>query len=320
MRMTMNKWKKVGIAVGIGTAAVATAHMINKLIFTSATANMYTDINQKKIYNWKFGDISYTVTGEGSPLLLIHDLNAASSSYEWTKVVNSFGKTHTVYTIDLLGCGYSDKPNITYTTYMYTQLINDFIVNVINKKTNVIATGDAAPLTIMSAYNNPYLFNHIILVNPQDIRSAMINPDKKSNIRRILLNSPILGTLLYNICVSRNKLNNIFRSRLFYNPAKLSASVIDTYHGNAHLYGSSAKYLYTSTVCHYTTASIARAINKLDNCIYIVSGKQCKDSEEIIKEYTSLNPAIETAFIDQAKHLPQLEQPKEFIKTVNVFI
>ena len=60
---------------------------------------------------------------------LIHDLKPESSSYEWKRVVKALAKKHTVYTIDLLGCGYSDKPNITYTAYMYTQLLNDFIVN-----------------------------------------------------------------------------------------------------------------------------------------------------------------------------------------------
>ncbi len=316
----MNKWKKAAFAAGIGAAAITTAHLINKLIFASATANMTTKIDDQKIFNWKFGSIAYSVCGEGSPILLIHDLNSYSSSYEWHKVIRSFSRTHTVYAIDLLGCGHSDKPNITYTTYMYTQLIHDFVVNVINRRTNVIASGDAAPLTIMSACNNPDIFNNIILVNPQSIRSAMANPDKKSNMRRILLNSPVIGTLLYNICVSRKNLKKIFSKSLYYNEGSLPSVLIDACHENAHLYGSSAKYLYTSTVCHYTTASIARAVSELNNCIYIISGAQDKDSRAAIEEYTSLNPAIETAEIKNANRLPQLEQPKNFIKTVNIFI
>lgn len=316
----MNKWAKVGIAVGVGTAAVTATHVINKLIFSSATADMITNINQKLTYNWKFGNISYTVRGEGAPLLLIHDLQSTSSSYEWKKIVSAFEKNRQVYTIDLLGCGFSDKPNITYTTYMYTQLINDFVINIINKKTDVIATGDSAPLTIMAAYNNPCIFNKIILVNPQSIKSAMVNPDQRSNIRRILLNSPIIGTLLYNICMRRDKISQHFCTRLFFNNTKLSAETVNAYYENAHLYGSSAKYLYTSTVCHYTTASIARAVSELEQCIYIITGKQAINSKQITDEYLSLNPAIETAEIDSSKHLPQLEQPQKFVKALRIFL
>ena len=38
----MNKWQKLGLAVGMGTAVVTTSHIINKFIFESATINNYT--------------------------------------------------------------------------------------------------------------------------------------------------------------------------------------------------------------------------------------------------------------------------------------
>ncbi len=316
----MNKWTKIGLAVGAGAATVATAHMINRMIFTNATSQKLTDIDTRLNYSWKFGNISYTVRGEGSPLLLIHDLQSTSSSYEWKNVVNSFAKNHTVYCVDLLGCGYSDKPNITYTTYMYTQLLNDFIVNIIGRKTDIIATGDAAPMTIMTAYNNPNIIDKIMLINPQSVGAAMINPDGHSDIRRRLLNSPILGTMIYNICMSRSNTLKNFLNKLIHNPKNINPEVVAAYYENSHLYGSSAKYLYTSCVCHYTTVSIVRALKELDNCIYIISGAEKNDSIDIADEYMLLNPAIETATIPATKHLPHLESPKAFVKTVRIFL
>ena len=59
-------------------------------------------------------------------------------------------KTNTVYTIDLLGCGRSDKPNITYTNYLYVQLIDNFIKDVIKEKTDVVATGSSVSFTVMA--------------------------------------------------------------------------------------------------------------------------------------------------------------------------
>lgn len=316
----MNKWTKVGLAVGAGAATIATAHLINRFIFSHATSGKLTDINKREIFEWKFGNISYTVSGQGSPLLLIHDLQSSSSSYEWKNVISSFAKNHTVYAIDLLGCGYSDKPNITYTTYMYTQLINDFVVKVIGKKTDVIATGDAAPMTIMTAYNNSEVFNKIMLINPQSIGAAMVNPDSRSDIRRALLNSPILGTMIYNICMSRSNTLKNFLNKLMYNPKNIKPELVSAYHENSHLFGSSAKYLYTSCVCHYTTVSIVRALKELDNCIYIISGEEKLESHVTADEYVMLNPAIELASIPATKHLPHLEQPKEFVKTAEIFI
>jgi hypothetical protein len=314
----MNKWKKLGLSVGMGAAAISTAQLINCAIFKASVADNITKDASIKKYKWRLGEVAYTVQGKGSPILLIHDLRSDSSSYEWKRCIRQLCKNHRIYTIDLLGCGYSDKPNITYTAYMYTQLLNDFVVNVITRKVAVIATGDSAPLTIMAAYNNPYLFGKIILVSPQSIKTAMINPKKHSNIAKSVLNMPVLGSLIYNICMNRHAINEHFSNDLFAYPNTIPREFNKGYHETAHLGNVSAKYLYSSTQCHYTTASISRAVSQLDNCIYIISGKKETDIKNIIDEYTSLNPAIESFLITNAKHLPQIEQPGEFVQTVNI--
>ena len=101
----MNKWQKIGLAVGMGAAVVTTTHLINSIIFKSSTANNYTGKRIRSNYQWKFGNIAYVTAGSGSPLLLIHDLNSYSSSYEWEQTINSFAKNHKVYAIDLLEIG-----------------------------------------------------------------------------------------------------------------------------------------------------------------------------------------------------------------------
>lgn len=316
----MNKWKKLGISVGMGAAALTTAHIINQCIFQSAVSDKITENKNLQKFKWKFGNIAYTVCGKGSPLLLIHDLKSDSSSYEWKRILKALSKKHTVYTVDLLGCGYSDKPNITYTAYMYTQLLNDFIVNVIAKRVSVIATGNSAPITIMSAYNNPYLFDKIVLVSPESIRHAMINPGKRSNIRKFILSTPIIGTLLYNIIVNRHEINRKFTNELFAYQNMIPTETRKAYHETAHLGGASAKFLFASTQSHYTTSSVSRAVSQLDNCIYIISGDKCTNIQSIIKEYTDLNPAIETYLIKNSKFLPQIEQPEEFVNTINIYV
>ena len=47
--------------------------------------------------------------GSGKPLLLIHDLDPSSSAYEWNQLEQQLAKDFTVYSIDLPGCGRSDK-------------------------------------------------------------------------------------------------------------------------------------------------------------------------------------------------------------------
>ena len=316
----MNKWQKLGLAAGMGTAVITTTHIINKFIFKSATINNYTYVNMsEKKYNWKFGSIAYSTYGNesDSPLLLVHDLNSYSSGYEWNNVVERFSVNHHVYVIDLLGCGHSDKPHITYTTYMYIQLINDFITNIIGKPTDIIATGNSAPVAIGAAYTKNSLYKNILLINPESISMAKVVPGKRSNIRRKLLSIPVIGTTIYNICVRKDRLNKILANKVFSDHL-VPVDYLNSCHENAHIAGASSKYLFSSTECHYTTVSIAKAVKELNNCIYILYGDDF--DIETINEYTSLNSAIETVHIKHSGLLPQVEQPEELVKQCEILL
>ena len=107
-------------------SAFATA-LLNKAVKLSAVSKHILESRVSLCYRWRLGNIHYTKIGEGKPLLLVHDLEPASSSYEWHEVRKKLSKDHTVYTIDLLGFGRSEKPNLTYTNYLYVQLLSDFI-------------------------------------------------------------------------------------------------------------------------------------------------------------------------------------------------
>ena len=125
----MNKWQKVGLAAGMGTAVIATTHIINKFIFKYATINNYTFENKSEnSYGWKFGNIAYSAYGDknASPLLLIHDLNAYSSGYEWNNVIQHLSDTHYVYVLDMLGltpCVFSIDKSLKY------GLFHSFFIN-----------------------------------------------------------------------------------------------------------------------------------------------------------------------------------------------
>ena len=159
-------WKKtlLFISTAIGTTTLA-FHVINKFIFNAS--DEHSEEDESNYYNWKFGNIYYKKEGTGSPVLLIHDLNHYSSSMEWDKVIGTLSKEHTVYTIDLLGCGKSDKPAITYTCYLYVQLLTDFIRDIIGEKTDIVATGASASFVTAACQNIADQIDHIILVCPE---------------------------------------------------------------------------------------------------------------------------------------------------------
>ena len=113
--------KKINTAIALSGIAIFSLHIYNKIQFTLSTAKGLLNNSDNQYYEWRFGKIRYIKKGTGSPLLLIHNLTPGSCSYEYKFLIDSLSKNHEVYAFDLLGYGLSDKPNITYTNYLFVQ-------------------------------------------------------------------------------------------------------------------------------------------------------------------------------------------------------
>lgn len=310
--------KKVAFGTVLAAGTTLTIHAINKMIHLSATSDNLSSNPTELCYNWKFGNVYYTKQGEGSPILLIHDLSTYSSSCEWKKVIADLSKTNTVYAIDLLGCGHSDKPNITYTSYLYVQLVSDFIKQVIKEKTDVIATGESGSFVLAACQNDNSIIDKIIMVNPYDMKLLAKSPGKRSKLLTKLINFPVFGTFFYNMCTKEREIYRLFENEYFYNTTKIDNELVRTYYENAHLSNPDSKYLFASLAGCYTTINIKHCLKELNNSIFIIVGKEREEYKEIAEEYADIIPSIEIVELEKSKYLPQLEIPEDFTEQINI--
>ena len=174
--------------------AVLAIHVINKIQYSRFTSKNILACSENNYYEWRFGKIRYTKKGTGTPILLLHDLTVGSSKYEFHNIINSLSKDHEVYTLDLLGYGLSDKPNMTFTNYLYVQLISDFIKNIIGKKTDIIATGNTAPVCVMTCHNDNELINKMIFINPTNLNDLNKIPSKRTKALKLLFLFPLYNS------------------------------------------------------------------------------------------------------------------------------
>lgn len=314
----MKTKNKIITACLITSATVSSIALINKFIFLSSDKGCLSK-HSRLSYPWRFGNISYTKQGNGKPLLLIHDILPGNSDIEWKNTMRKLTSGHTVYTLDLLGFGRSDKPAITYTNYLYVQLITDFVKNIIGRRTDLITSGSSAGIAIMSCCNDKSLFDRIMLVNPDSIKRTNQLPGKRNKMGKLLIECPVIGTLLYNIMMSRQSLKKEFSNRYFANPAYFNRDLLDAFHEAAHLGRYNAKFIYSSIKANYTNFSISHRLAEIDNSIFLTGGTQEPDIQAIAAEYQNLNPAIETSLLQGSKHFPHIEKPEEFFQLCNIF-
>lgn len=317
--MKENKHKLLTISI-LFTLATGIIYVINRVIFATAVLKNLLKSSAKNFYNWRFGNIYYQKKGQGSPLLLIHDLTVYSSAYEWSQVIDKLSKEHTVYALDLLGCGRSEKPKITYTNYLYVQLICDFIKNVIHEKTDIAVCGYSSSFALLACHSEADLFGKLILINPPSLASLNKAPGKRSKLYKFLLEIPVFGTLVYNMKTSQSNVQLLFTEKYLYNPFHTTPELIDTYYETAHKDLGNAKYLLSSLCGLYTNNSITHALKCINQSIVILTGETEPEGEEIASTYIELNPAIETCKMKRAKHLPHLETPQEFTETLKIYL
>lgn len=302
--------KKVKKIITFAALSGAAIYVINKFIDYAASYRGLTLDDDENYYTWRNGTIFYQKKGTGSPLLLIHDLNPIASSYEWSYVIDKLSESHTVYAIDLLGCGKSDKPSSSYINYLYVQLVNDFIQDVIQEKTDLLVTGESFSFAVMAARMNEDHIGKITAINPADITYNVQSPTRCSELLKHIFELPLIGTFFYNLETSAKSINKQFTEKYYYDTAKISVNLTDTYYETAHLQKSNGKYLYASILGNYTNINIIHALKVISNPIHFIITDSISDD---IKDYLDYNNNITIDHISKAGYLPQLEKPEEVI-------
>lgn len=127
-----------------------------------------------KKWEWKGYAINYFVYPEISgdaaadvnpPLLLVHGFGASIA--HWRRNIPTLAQTHTVYSIDLIGFGGSDKPaGFQYTMEVWAQLILDFLDEVVQRPTVLLGNSvGSLACVIAAAESSQSLVRALVLFN-----------------------------------------------------------------------------------------------------------------------------------------------------------
>ncbi|KAM1752974.1 hypothetical protein ACFX12_005613 [Malus domestica] len=171
---------------------------------TTSENNVYDVQVQSSIWNWRGYSIRYQHAGNSGPaLVLIHGFGANSD--HWRKNLPVLSKSHRVYSIDLIGYGYSDKPNprqfgetLFYTFETWAGQLNDFCTDVVKGEAFFICNSIGGLVGLQAAVMEPQLCKGIMLLN---ISLRMLHITKQPWYGRPLIKS--FQNLLRNTAVGK---------------------------------------------------------------------------------------------------------------------
>src|SRR4051812_7592460 len=117
-------------------------------------------------FEWRERRVAFTKRGSGPPLLLIHGIHAAAWSYEWRNNADALARNNTVYTLDLLGFGNSDRPAIRFSARLYSFFISVFVRRVIDEPPFLVASSLPAAYFFVPPARDPHRFPAVALIAP----------------------------------------------------------------------------------------------------------------------------------------------------------
>lgn len=304
----------------LSASTIIGLHLINKLYYTYAKSKEILNRTENNYYDWKFGKIRYQKKGSGNPILLIHDFDIGSSSFEFYKLLDELSKSNEVYAIDLLGFGLSEKPNFTYTNFLYVQLVNDFIKNIIRKRTTIMTSGESVSIGIMTCHISPELIHNLIFINPKSISKFNQIPSKRSKINKYIIEIPVIGTFIYNLISNKENILKNFKEKYYYDFTNSKLEETYAYLESAHINDYNSKYVYASLMGKYLNINIYQALKNINHSIMIIMGEEYENADIIKDSYLSCNGAIEVYYISKTKQLPHLEKPEEVAEKCSIYL
>ena len=291
-------------------------YLFNRFIHTSSVKNNLLKTDQGLFYKWKFGSVFYTKKGQGNPVLLVHDLTTFSSGYEWHQLVESLSKTNTVYTLDLLGCGRSDKPALTYTSFLYVQLITDFISSVIGEPTKIIAAGSSGAFTLEACTMSNHRIDRVILINPKELHALAKIPTSSCKFLRNTLALPLIGTFLYNLFINKKTLANLLKTVYYYDPNKVTDLTVDFLVESSQKNKARGRFLYACMVSKLTCSNLFHSLRRMNIPVSILSSTGIPNNLVIATEYQQILPSIKIIELENSNYLPHMETPHETLEQI----
>lgn len=316
----MNLTKKLlatGLLVGGGLGVLT--------IFNKMTESMAGELDtvltgEERRYPWKYGDMFYEVKGvaDAKPLVLIHSFGPGASSYEWRKNIDALAEQFRVYALDLLGFGLSDHPAIDYTPETFTDLIHDFLKEVIGKPAVVVAHGLPCAYVIACAYRRPQMFERLVLVAPPPTILQETFPGPLNALAKAVLRAPVVGEFIYNLLSSRRAIRTYYDQQGYHNLGIITDELVEYIYTSAHQENS--YYPAASFFSNYLTLDVHEPFARLQMPVVAVWGRESMLApSEASAAFKRVNSRIEVHILDRCSFQLQDEQAASFNNFVREF-
>jgi pimeloyl-ACP methyl ester carboxylesterase len=314
--MSVRAIVKLAAAAG---AAVGGAALANAAVAAASPKLEPWFEGERAAYFWRGHRIAYTVRGVGKPVLLLHGIHAAASSYEWRHNFEHLASRYRVVAVDLLGFGLSDRPATNYSAQTYVSLLLDFLRDVFTEPVAIVASSLSAAFAVSAVYRAPENVAGLVLVCPTGMTRLGSPQGPIESFSQSLLSAPVVGQSLYNMLVSEASIRYYLRRHVFAGKEAIDPALLSQMYATSHQPG--ARYAPAAFVGGALNVDISEVFPRLDRPTLVVWGDEAKFAPATdAVAFLRSNPSVRFEMIEGAGLLPHDEKAGEFNGIVTDFL
>jgi pimeloyl-ACP methyl ester carboxylesterase len=184
-------------------------------------------------YKWDWEGRSITVVGTkmgaGKKVILLPAFSTASSRTEMYPLGKLLSQKHETLTCDWPGFGDSDRPPLDYNPELYKTFLKELLENQENPVI-LIAAGHAVGYALDAAISRPQKVNRLCTIAPTwrgPLPTMMRKTPSSFNWLNKLIETPIIGDILYNLNTSKPILKYMYDGHVYSDSANITTEFIN---------------------------------------------------------------------------------------------
>ncbi|EIC21870.1 alpha/beta fold hydrolase [Thiorhodovibrio frisius] len=143
----------------------------------------------------------------GRPLVLIHSINAAPSSFEVKPLFEHYRQQRPVFSLDLPGFGQAGRGPWNYSPEHYAEAIGQFLKQVPNQPVDLLALSLSSEFAVRATLSLPERVHSLVLISPTGFSKRQPPPRPISNFVHPLLAGLPWNQPLFDLVASRRSIN-----------------------------------------------------------------------------------------------------------------
>lgn len=256
-------------------------------------------------------------SGQGRPLVLIHSINAAASSFEMKPLLDAFRGRRPVYSLDLPGFGHSDRSDRPYTPEFYAQAIRGLLQEVVRRPADLVALSLSGELAARAAALVPDLVASLTLISPTGFGRQALPSPKIAGFAHRALSLPWLGRALFALVASRPSIRHFLGRSLLGEPPQ---AMLDYAYLSAHQPGAWHAPLTFLSTRLFTPNAIDVLYGRLTRIpVLVIADQDPYIGFERLAGFVAVRPNWHRIDLAPHKGLPHWERPAETIEALDHF-